>query len=86
MSTTHPPAPQVTLPGQSHTAEEPEDHADQVGVLTLASPTWRSWERASEKNRRLADLVLLAAWTDLRWSEAYARSGRATSSSCRCRC
>jgi len=32
----------------------------------------RLWERASEKNRRLADLVLLAAWTGLRWSELRA--------------
>ena len=30
------------------------------------------WERAAEKNRRLADLVLLAAWTGLRWSELRA--------------
>jgi integrase len=32
----------------------------------------RLWERASEMNRRLADLVLLAAWTGLRWSELRA--------------
>ena len=32
----------------------------------------RFWERAREKNRRLADLVLLAAWTGLRWSELRA--------------
>jgi integrase len=32
----------------------------------------RLWERASEIHRRLADLVLLAAWTGLRWSELRA--------------
>ena len=32
----------------------------------------RFWQRAAEKNLRLADLVLLAAWTGLRWSELRA--------------
>ena len=32
----------------------------------------RVWERASAKNRRLADIVLVAAWTGLRWSELRA--------------
>jgi integrase len=32
----------------------------------------RLWARATQKNRRLADLALLAGWTGLRWSELRA--------------
>jgi integrase len=51
----------------------PRSHAPRTEMYPFGEEDLeRLWERASETNRRLADLVLLAAWTGLRWSELRA--------------
>jgi integrase len=51
----------------------PRSHAPRTEMYPFGEDDLeRFWERACEKNRRLADLVLLAAWTGLRWSELRA--------------
>ena len=51
----------------------PRSHAPRTEMYPFGEDDLeRLWERASEKNRRLGDLVLVAGWTGLRWSELRA--------------